>query len=181
MKEMLFTKDESKFIRECLENQIMSLQSGFCCQDMETTNKNAKVEKECKRLIKKFENAEKTISTSSRKGKGRGLQYWVCDRIANMFGIKFVQADDDCPIHSREMGQNGVDIILRGEIRKRFPFDIECKSCEGLSIPAWVRQAQANKKENRDWLLVFKKHTMGHNPFVVMEWETFEKLMMKIL
>ena len=67
------------------------------------------------------------------------------------------------------------------EIRKRFPFDIECKSCEGLSIPAWVRQAQANKKENRDWLLVFKKHTMGHNPFVVMEWETFEKLMMKIL
>ena len=62
MKEMLFTKDESKFIRECLENQIMSLQSGLCCQDMGTTNKNAKIEKECKRLIKKFENAEKKIT-----------------------------------------------------------------------------------------------------------------------
>lgn len=176
MKEMLFTKDESKFIRECLENQIMSLQAGFCGQDMEITNRNAKIEKECKRLIKKFENAEKKIKVSSAKGKGRGLQYWVCERIANMFGVEFVQSDDDCLIHSREMGQNGVDVILRGEIRKKFPFDIECKSCESLSIPEWIRQARANKKENREWLLVFKKQTLGHTPFVVMEWETFEKI-----
>ena len=176
MKEMLFTKDESKFIRECLENQIMSLQAGFCGQDMEITNKNAKVEKECKRLIKKFENAEKKIKVSSAKGKGRGLQYWVCEQIAELFGIEFVQSDDDCPIHSREMGQHGTDIVLRGQIAKKFPFDVECKSCETLSIPEWVRQARANKKENRDWLLVFKKHTLGIKPLVIMEWEVFEKL-----
>ena len=179
MKEMLFNKDESKFIRECLENQILSLQGGLCGQDMEITNRNAKIEKECKRLIKKFENAEKKIKTTSAKGKGRGLQYWVCERIAEMFGIKFVQSNDNCPIHSREMGQHGVDIVLRGRISKEFPFDIECKSCESLSIPEWVRQARANKKENRDWLLVFKKHTLGSTPLVIMEWGTFEKIFLR--
>ena len=179
MKEMLFTKDESKFIRECLENQIMSLKSGLRCQDMDTTNEIARTEKECLRLIKKFENAEKKIKVSSAKGKGRGLQYWVCERIAEMFGIEFVQSNDNCLIHSREMGQHGTDIVLRGEIAESVPFDIECKSCESLSIPEWIRQARANKKENRDWLLIFKKHTLGSKPLVIMEWETFEKLFKK--
>ena len=182
MKEIMFTKDESKFIQECLQNEIMQLQSGFCGQDMEITNKNSKREKECERLIKKFQRAEKTITVSSRKGKGRGLQYWVCDKIGKMFGIEFVQADDNCLIHSREMGQNGIDIIVRGEIYNKFPFDIECKSCETLSIPEWVRQAKANNtKENRDWLVVFKKHTMGSEPFVLMEWNCFEKLFRRTL
>lgn len=176
MKEMLFTKDESKFIRECLQGEIDSLKMGFYGQDMELTNQRAKREKECQRLIKKFENAEKTIKVSSRKGKGRGLQYWVCERIAAMFGIEFIQSDDNCLIHSREMGQHGTDIILRGNVYDKFPFDIECKACESLSIPEWVRQARANKKENRDWLVIFKKHTMGHEPLVLMEWESFEKI-----
>jgi hypothetical protein len=74
------------------------------------------------------------------------------------------------------MGQHGTDIVLRGKVFDDFPFDIECKSCESLSIPEWVRQARANKKENRDWLLVFKKQTIGHEPLVVMEWNTFEKI-----
>lgn len=173
MKEMIFTKDESKLLKDCLMNKICSLRLSH----LDTI----KQQKECEKLIKKFERAEKKIKVSSAKGKGRGLQYWVCEQIAKMFGVEFVQSDDDCLIHSREMGQNGVDIILRGEIRKKFPFDIECKSCESLSIPEWIRQARANKKENRDWLLVFKKQTLGHTPFVVMEWETFEKLMSKIL
>lgn len=181
MKEMLFTKDESRFIRECLQDEIDSLKMGFYGQDMELTNERVKKEKECLRLIKKFENAEKTIKVSSRKEKGRGLQYWVCERIAEMFGIEFIQSDDTCLIHSREMGQHGTDIILRGEIFNKFPFDIECKSCESLSIPDWIRQAKANKKENRDWLLVFKKQTLGHTPFVIMEWETFQKIILKIL
>lgn len=182
MKEMLFSKDESKFIKECLENEIISLKSGLCGQDMDITNANAKQEKECQRLIKKFERAEKTIKVSSRKGKGRGLQYWVCERIAKMFGIEFVQSDDNCLVHSREMGQKGIDIIVRGEIYNKFPFDIECKSCESLSIPDWIRQAKENnKKEDRDWLVVFKKHTLGSEPFVIMGWECFEKMMMKIL
>ena len=176
MKDMLFTKDESAFIRECLKDEIDSLKMGFYGQDMELTNERAKKEKECLRLIKKFENAEKTIKVSSRKGKGRGLQYWVCDKIAKIFGLEFNQQDDNCLIHSREMGQNGIDVVLRGKVFENFPFDIECKSCESLSIPDWVRQARANKRENRDWLLVFKKHTIGSEPLVIMEWDTFENL-----
>lgn len=165
---MIFSKDESKFIQECLQYKIMGLRSSH----LETIKK----QKECERLIKKFQRAEKKIKVSSAKGKGRGLQYWVCERIAAMFGIEFIQSDDTCLVHSREMGQRGTDIVLRGEVYKKFPFDIECKACESLSIPEWIRQARANKKENRDWLVVFKKRTIGHEPLVLMEWETFEKI-----
>lgn len=171
MKEMLFTKDESKFIKECLQYKITGLRSSHL--------QTIKQQKECERLIKKFERAEKIIKVSSRKGKGRGLQYWVCDRIAKIFGIEFIQSDDTCLVHSREMGQHGTDICLRGELYKKFPFDIECKSCESLSVPDWIRQARTNKKENRDWLVVFKKQTIGHEPLVIMEWETFERLFEK--
>lgn len=161
MKEILFKPEEVKIIKE----GILSYYG---------TNT-----KESKKIIGKLERAEKTIKVSSRKGKGRGLQYWVCERIAKIFGIEFVQSDDQCLIHSREMGQNGVDVVLRGKIYEKFPFDIECKSCESISIPEWVRQARANKKENRDWLLIFKKQTIGGDPLVVMEWETFEKFFVK--
>lgn len=177
MKEMIFTKDESEFIQDCLQNEIIGIQSGFYGQDMKITKKNDKRKKECERLIKKFQRAEKKIKVSSAKGKGRSLQYWVCERIAKMFGIDFDQSDDNCLIHSREMGQHGTDIIVRGNIYKDFPFDIECKSCESLSVPEWVRQARENnKKENRDWLVVFKKQTIGGEPLVIMEWKTFEKI-----
>ena len=116
MKEILFNKQENDLICECLQNEVNSLFMGFHGQDMEITNRNDKKQKECKRLIKKLKNAQKTIKVSSRKGKGRGLQYWVCERIAGMFGINFVQSDDTCLVHSREMGQHGTDIVLRGEM-----------------------------------------------------------------
>jgi hypothetical protein len=176
MKEMLFTKDESKFIKDCLQNEIDSLKMGFFGQDMELTKQRTKKEKECQRLIKKFERAEKKIKVSSAKGKGRELQYWVCDRIAKMFGLEFIQSDDDCLIQSRPMGQHSVDIILRGELKKKFPFSIECKCQENLSLPEWIRQARENTLPNTYWMLVFKKQTIGHEPLVLMEWETFEKI-----
>ena len=176
MKEMIFTKDESKFIQECLQNEIDSLKMGFYGQDMELTNARAKREDECKRLIKKFQRAEHKIKTSSAKGKGRNLQYYICERIAKIFRVEFNQSNDNALIQSRPMGQHGVDIILRGRVARKFPFDIECKSCETLSIPEWVRQARTNKKEGHDWLLVFKKQTIGSEPLVIMEWEAFERL-----
>ena len=132
-------------------------------------------------LYKRLERATKPIKPSSAKGKGRGLQYWVCERISRLLGIPFDQKDDDCLIHSRDMGLSGTDIVLRGEARKRFPYSIECKSCETLSIPAWVEQAKTNEQEGTDWLLVFKKQSMGSDPYVVMSWEAFEKLFEKQL
>ena len=75
MKEMIFTKDESEFIQDCLNNEIMSLQSGFFGQDMEITKKNDKRKKECERLIKKFQRAEKKIKVSDTDGESEIIGY----------------------------------------------------------------------------------------------------------
>lgn len=156
MKEILFKPEESAFIKKFMKELNTPLS---------------------KKIYNKLDRAEKKIKVSSAKGKGRNLQYWVCERIAKIFHVDFIQSDDECPIHSREMGQHGTDIIVRGEIGKKFPFDVECKSQETLSIPEWIRQAKENnKKEDRDWLVVFKKQTLGSEPFVVMEWDAFERL-----
>ena len=155
MKEILFKPDEVAFIK-------------YAMKELNTPSS--------KKIIGKLERAEKKIKTSSAKGKGRNLQYWVCERIAEMFGIKFVQSDDTCLVHSREMGQHGTDICLRGELYNKFPYDIECKAQESLSIPDWVRQARANTKKGRKWLVVFKKQTIGGEPLVLMDWSTFEEL-----
>lgn len=132
-------------------------------------------------LMKRIQRARKPIKTSSAKGKGRGLQYWVCERLSKLLNIPYVQSDDGCLIHSREMGQHGTDIVLRGEAKRKFPFSIECKACETLSIPQWVEQAKANGQEDTDWLLIFKKRSMGTNPYVVLSWETFEKIYKNLL
>lgn len=167
MKEMIFNKDESELIRKVLFRLV---------HEVEHKDKSVTL---AEKLIKKFERAEKKIKTSSAKGKGRSLQYWVCERIAEMFGIKFVQSDDTCLIQSRPMGQHGTDIVLRGELYNKFPYDIECKAQESLSIPDWVRQARANTKEGRKWLVVFKKQTIGGEPLALMDWSTFEELFKK--
>ena len=158
MKEILFKPDEVNWIKIAIQNYygVDSVPA--------------------KKIMGKLERAEKKIKTSSAKGKGRSLQYWVCERIAEMFGIKFVQSDDTCLVHSREMGQHGTDICLRGELYNKFPFDIECKAQESLSIPDWVRQARANTKKGRKWIVVFKKQTIGGEPLVLMDWSTFEEL-----
>lgn len=168
MKEILFAKDESILLKSALRIYRAGLVDDFNHNKNEITR--------CDKLIAKLERAEKKIKTSSAKGKGRGLQYWVCERIAEMFGTKFVQSDDTCLVHSREMGQHGTDICLRGELYEKFPFDIECKAQESLSIPDWVRQARTNAKGGRKWLVVFKKQTIGGEPLVLMDWSTFEKL-----
>lgn len=165
MKEILFKPEESKFIKDLLRK--------FISEHKPLTGKTLDF---AEKLLKKFERSEQKIKTSSAKGKGRSLQYWVCERIAEMFGIKFVQSDDTCLVHSREMGQHGTDICLRGELYNKFPFDIECKAQESLSIPDWVRQARTNTQEGRKWLIIFKKQTIGGEPLVLMDWSTFEKM-----
>lgn len=156
MGELKLNKDERKYLIKALENYGDNL-------------------KETKRLIKKIEKSMKPIKVSSAKAKGRELQYWVCNKIAYMYRIDFDQNDDNCPIHSREMGQHNVDIVLRGDIFNNFKFDIECKAQESISLGDWITQAKANKKEGRDWLLVIKKQTIGE-PFIVMDWEAFSKI-----
>lgn len=161
MKEMIFNKDESELIKKVLFRFV---------HEVEHKDKSVIL---AEKLIKKFERAEKKIKTSSAKGKGRNLQYWVCERIAKLFGISFVQSDDNCLIQSRPMGQHSVDIILRGELKKKFPFSIECKAQETLNIKEWIRQARENELPDTSWMLIFKKQTLGSKPIVCLDFETF--------
>jgi len=181
MSDISLDKKEKELIRECLQNEIDSLKTGFFGQDMELTKQRDKKEKDIQKLIKKVIRSETPLKVSSRKGKGRNLQYFVCERIASLFNVKFDQNDDDCLVHSREMGQHGTDVITRGKVKKQFPFSVECKCQENLQIPQWIEQAKDNVEKDKSWLLIVKKKSIGQKPIVIMEWESFEKLMKKYL
>lgn len=126
-------------------------------------------------LIARLSKTQKKITTASAKAKARNLQQWVCRKISDITGIPYEQSDDSCDIHSREMGQAGVDIVLRNDAVKRFPFSIECKAVENLNLKDAVEQAKANVYKNTDWLLVHNKKAIAET-LVTMSWDAFEKL-----
>ena len=104
-----------------------------------------------------FYMAKKRIKISSAKAKGRGLQQWVCKKISELTGYEYGSSGDDKPIESRPMGQMGCDVRMESQVKKLFPYSVECKRCENWSIPAWIKQAKENQAQNTDWLLIIKK------------------------
>jgi hypothetical protein len=128
------------------------------------------------KLRKKIERAGNRIKIQSAKAKGRTLQYWVCEHISQMIDIPYRQSDDQCLIHSREMGQAGKDIILRGEAKQRFPFSIECKTSEQLDVPGTIEQVKANTDDDEKWIIVHKRKSIPE-PIVIMAWDSFQELM----
>lgn len=99
------------------------------------------------------------------KAKGRKLQQWVAKQISELLDIPWGK---DELIESRQMSQAGVDIILRGETKKLFPYSIECKSGTTISWMDAVRQARKNKKEGQEWLL-FLNHPDFTYPVMMMD------------
>ena len=75
------------------------------------------------------------MKPSSAKAKGRRLQQWVMQRVADLLHMP---CGPDTRIASREMGQNGVDIRLVGRAALLFPFSVECKNCERWNFPEWI-------------------------------------------
>lgn len=132
------------------------------------------------KIYKRVKRANKRIKVASAKGKGRGLQYWVCHRISELLRIPFDQQDDQCLIHSREMGQAGTDIILRGKAFKLFPYSVECKNMEKIGIMEMVNQAKRNEGKDTDWMVVHKRKTLNE-PVVIFSWKAFAKLFKKII
>jgi len=118
---------------------------------------------------------KKPIKISSRKAKGRGLQKWLCQKISEMTGIPYDQSDDSCLIHSREMGQPGTDVVLRGEAADLFSYSCECKNAESFNIKETVKQALANKKKDTNILIVYKCKEFK-KPVVILEWDRFQEL-----
>jgi len=123
-------------------------------------------------IIRKVKKVRKRITVSSAKGKGRELQKWACRRIADLLEEDYDQQDDQSLIHSREMGQAGVDIVLRGLVQKWFPFSIECKSAESLNLKATVEQAKANTVKGTKWLIFHRRKSLA-GTMVIMDAETF--------
>lgn len=127
------------------------------------------------KLYLRLSKTQKKITVASAKAKGRNLQQWVCKRISEITGLPYNQQDDGCEIHSREMGQQGTDIVLRGTALKRFPFSVECKASESLNLKDTVDQAKSNTYAGTDWIIVHNKKAIS-DTLVIMSWDTFEKL-----
>ena len=136
----------------------------------ELTKDQQKLRKQCIRALTPLKHA-------SAKAKGRDLQKFICKEIGEITGIPYDQQDDCCLIHSREMGQAGSDVILRGEALKKFPYSIECKNTESLALYNAIEQVWANTREGTDWAVIHKKK--NSKPIIVLEWEAFKKLYTK--
>jgi hypothetical protein len=115
---------------------------------------------------------KKRISVQSAKAKGRRLQQWAGQMIADLTGFEF---GHDCPIESRGMGQSGTDVRMDAQVLKQFPFSVECKSQESWSVHSWIDQAKNNELPDTDWLLICKRSR--HSPVAVLDAETFFKIL----
>ena len=112
-----------------------------------------------------------SISISSRKAKSRGSQNFVTQKLLN----KYPQIDSNY-IKPAIMGEAGVDIHLSNPARKEFPFAVECKNQESLSIWAALEQCETNAKlEKLTPLLIFKRNRS--DIYVTMKFEDFIKLL----
>lgn len=135
-------------------------QTGLKC------NKN-----KCLRLIEKINQKHKTIKVSSRKAKGRNLQKWTVERIAELLGETLSDDKDSNDIRSREMGQSGTDVWLHKRLRNKFPIAIECKAQEVIKLNTFIEQAQSNTSAGMPYWLLVLKNKIIKNPIVVMDWQ----------
>lgn len=108
------------------------------------------------------------IKRNSAKDKGKRLQKWVAQKISE---ITKIPCGKDELIESRPGCLSGVDVMLYGEAKEKFPFSCECKYQESWSVPAWVKQAKENQILGTDWLLFIKKNQ--HEEIVVMDAAAF--------
>ena len=113
---------------------------------------------------------KKTIGISSRKGKARTLQKWVCEQISELTGIPWGKDEE---IESRPMGSSGPDIIMSKRVRGLFSYSIECKNQETWKIENYIKQAKSNCYPDTDWLLVVSKN--DHEELVIMNALSFFK------
>lgn len=128
-------------------------------------------DRELELIIKQLERKIAPIKVRSAKNKGKNLQNRVCELLSLYSGIPWSNTDESL-IQSRPMGQHGVDVILSGDAREKFPFSIECKSTESFSLPTTINQAKANTKDGDEWLVVHKSSKLTR-PVVILDLEVF--------
>jgi hypothetical protein len=97
---------------------------------------------------------KKSITRGRAKDKSRELQQWLEARIGELLGEPHGKDTEIC---SRAGSQSGPDVGMSPRICALFPLTAECKSGDSWSIPAAIRQCQANLYPNTDWVLVLDR------------------------
>ena len=104
----------------------------------------------------------------SRKSKGANFQKEIRQKLLETFPVL---EDDD--IKTAIMGESGEDIKLSPAARRLFPFAVEAKAQEKVSLRAWWDQTKANSGKHIP-LLITKQSRK--EPLVVMSLDDFLKL-----
>ena len=107
------------------------------------------------------------MKTQSAKAKGRRLQQWVRERLIE--GLDIHPED----IESRSMGSGGEDLIMARAAREKFPFSIECKNQESVSIWKAYEQAEENSGDYEPIVVLKRNKT---KPLVLIDADYFIKL-----
>lgn len=109
------------------------------------------------------------MTPQSSKAKGRKFQQEIRDLVIQTTGSR----PDD--VLSRGMGQNGTDIYLASPVRYLFPFAVECKNTERLSIWEAIKQTEGNAaKEGLIPMLAFRRNR--HRAYIAIPADDFFKL-----
>jgi hypothetical protein len=112
-----------------------------------------------------------SIKISSRKAKSRSLQNGIVEILRNKYPN--LSAND---IKPAIMGESGIDIKLSDYARKSFPYGIECKNQESLSIWSSLEQCEENAElENLIPILIFKRNRS--HTYVTLKIEDFMNLL----
>ena len=105
-------------------------------------------------------------STAAAKSKARLHQQAIATAIQTALHLP----EED--VVSRPMGSPGLDIMLSERARHLFPYGIEAKRVEKLSIPKWWEQTWTNAEtEGLKPLLVYRRSR--EEAMVVMRWADF--------
>lgn len=107
----------------------------------------------------------------SRKSKGAAFQKEIREVLLEKFGDQ-LEPDD---IKTAVMGESGIDIKLSPAAQRLFPWAVEAKRTEKVSLRAWWDQAKANATEKLKPLIITKQNRK--EPLVVMSLEDFLKLL----
>lgn len=103
----------------------------------------------------------------SRKSKGAAFQKQIKEALMEKFAAQLEEGD----IKTAVMGETGCDIKLSPAAQKLFPFAVEAKRCEKVSLGQWWKQATQNSTDKLKPLVITKQNR--GETLVVMNMETF--------
>lgn len=110
------------------------------------------------------------MKTSSAKNKGRRFQQHVRDKIYETFP-ELEEGD----VRSTSMGAGGMDLQLSPAAKRVFPFSVECKNKESLSVWAEFKQAESNCEVGTKPLLAFTRNRTDE--YVMLKLDDFMSLL----